>query len=176
MLSFRPHHGAVAQLVAHLVRNEGVRGSSPLSSTDITAGQGSQPIRDEGLLWHWGSFPPWYYDQRPIDKHQGRLESFIRRRIHAFQHEGTGDMTVSRWSTKERAGAMGDADVSFDTHERLALAMLAVEAGDVADVEAAMWKIIRSAPDETDVALVLSLAMGLAGDRACGAGSPGSFR
>ena len=26
--------GAVAQLVAHLVRNEGVRGSSPLSSTD----------------------------------------------------------------------------------------------------------------------------------------------
>ena len=36
VLSFRPHHGAVAQLVAHLVRNEGVRGSSPLSSTDWT--------------------------------------------------------------------------------------------------------------------------------------------
>jgi len=34
VLWFRPHHGAVAQLVAHLVRNEGVRGSSPLSSTD----------------------------------------------------------------------------------------------------------------------------------------------
>src|SRR6476661_878214 len=33
VLSLLPHHGAVAQLVAHLVRNEGVRGSSPLSST-----------------------------------------------------------------------------------------------------------------------------------------------
>jgi hypothetical protein len=43
VLSFRPHHGAVAQLVAHLVRNEGVRGSSPLSSTDITAGQRPSP-------------------------------------------------------------------------------------------------------------------------------------
>jgi hypothetical protein len=31
-------HGAVAQLVAHLHGMEGVRGSSPLSSTDITAG------------------------------------------------------------------------------------------------------------------------------------------
>jgi hypothetical protein len=29
--------GAVAQLVAHLVRNEGVRGSSPLSSTMIAS-------------------------------------------------------------------------------------------------------------------------------------------
>ena len=36
VLKFRPHHGAVAQLVAHLVRNEGVRGSSPLSSTEST--------------------------------------------------------------------------------------------------------------------------------------------
>ena len=33
VLSLLPHHGAVAQLVAHLVRIEGVRGSSPLSST-----------------------------------------------------------------------------------------------------------------------------------------------
>jgi hypothetical protein len=38
VLSFRPQHGAVAQLVAHLVRNEGVRGSSPLSSTDTEGG------------------------------------------------------------------------------------------------------------------------------------------
>ena len=33
--------GAVAQLVAHLVRNEGVRGSSPLSSTQVTAPPGA---------------------------------------------------------------------------------------------------------------------------------------
>ncbi len=33
MLRWLTHQGAVAQLVAHLVRNEGVRGSSPLSST-----------------------------------------------------------------------------------------------------------------------------------------------
>jgi hypothetical protein len=56
VLSFRPHHGAVAQLVAHLVRNEGVRGSSPLSSTDITAEpqvKGPLPSRDEGLCGVW---------------------------------------------------------------------------------------------------------------------------
>jgi hypothetical protein len=50
VLSFRPHHGAVAQLVAHLVRNEGVRGSSPLSSTDITAGQRPSPDPGRGRL------------------------------------------------------------------------------------------------------------------------------
>jgi len=33
VLKFRSHHGAVAQLVARLVRNEKVRGSNPLSST-----------------------------------------------------------------------------------------------------------------------------------------------
>ena len=33
MLKFPSHHGAVAQLVARLVRNEKVRGSNPLSST-----------------------------------------------------------------------------------------------------------------------------------------------
>jgi hypothetical protein len=33
VLQFRPHRGAVAQLVARLVRNEKVRGSNPLSST-----------------------------------------------------------------------------------------------------------------------------------------------
>src|SRR5665648_819225 len=50
VLSFRPHHGAVAQLVAHLVRNEGVRGSSPLSSTDRTAGQRPSPDPGRGPL------------------------------------------------------------------------------------------------------------------------------
>ena len=50
VLKFRPHHGAVAQLVAHLVRNEGVRGSSPLSSTDITAGQRPSPDPGRGPL------------------------------------------------------------------------------------------------------------------------------
>lgn len=85
-------------------------------------------------------------------------------------------MTASMLRTIHRAGAMS-GNVSFDTHERLALAMLAVEAGDLADVEAAMRKIITSAPDETDVAFVLSLAMALAGDQALRAGSPGrSFR
>ena len=52
VLSFRPHHGAVAQLVAHLVRNEGVRGSSPLSSTDRSAQHQVRapfPIQEEGL-------------------------------------------------------------------------------------------------------------------------------
>ena len=48
VLKFRPHHGAVAQLVAHLVRNEGVRGSSPLSST---AGQRPVPGSGKGLFW-----------------------------------------------------------------------------------------------------------------------------
>ena len=33
MLSLLPHYGAVAQLVARLVRNEKARGSNPLSST-----------------------------------------------------------------------------------------------------------------------------------------------
>lgn len=36
MVGFAP--GAVAQLVAHLVRNEGVRGSNPLSSTTYVEG------------------------------------------------------------------------------------------------------------------------------------------
>lgn len=61
---------------------------------------------------------------------------------------------------------MSGADVSFDEHERLALAMLAVGTGEVADVAAAMRKIIASAPHDTDVALLLSLAMAHAGDRA----------
>ena len=83
-------------------------------------------------------------------------------------------MTAAMTSgTVQGAGVLSDADVSFDTHQRLALAMLAVEAGEVADVKAAMRKVISSAPDETDVAFVLSLAMALAGDRALRAGSPG---
>ena len=67
----------------------------------------------------------------------------------------------------QRAGARSDADLSFDAHERLALAMLAVQTGDgLADIEAAMRKIIESAPTSTNVALVLSLALAHAGDRA----------
>ena len=64
-----------------------------------------------------------------------------------------------------RTGVVRGAAVSFDEHERLALAMLAVEAGDVADVKDAMVKIISSAPDATDVALVLLLAISHATDR-----------
>jgi hypothetical protein len=55
--------------------------------------------------------------------------------------------------------------VSFDEHEGLALAMLDVEASEVADVEDAMRRIIASAPDGTDVALLLILAIAHAGDR-----------
>jgi hypothetical protein len=58
------------------------------------------------------------------------------------------------------------ADVSFDKADRLALAMVAVEATDVAEVKDAMRKIIALATDATDVALWLSLAVAHAGDRA----------
>ena len=75
-------------------------------------------------------------------------------------------MTASISRTLQRAGGASGAVVSVDEHERLALAMLAVEAGDVADVEDAMRKIIASAPAATDVALLLSLALAHAGDRA----------
>ena len=71
-----------------------------------------------------------------------------------------------------KGGVVSGTDVSFDEHERLALAMLAVEAGDVADVEEAMRKIIASAPDATDVALLLTLAIAHAGDRALRGESP----
>src|SRR5450759_3871712 len=50
VLSFRPHHGAVAQLVAHLVRNEGVRGSSPLSSTDRIYNRRPKALSEPGLF------------------------------------------------------------------------------------------------------------------------------
>ncbi len=74
--------------------------------------------------------------------------------------------------SNQRAGAVSDADSSFDAHERLALAMLAVQGG-VADSEAAMRKIIESAPASINVALVLSLALAHAGDRAItGEGHP----
>ena len=49
VLKFRPHHGAVAQLVAHLVRNEGVRGSSPLSSTERTYNRRSKALSGTGI-------------------------------------------------------------------------------------------------------------------------------
>ena len=61
---------------------------------------------------------------------------------------------------------MSGPEVSFEEHERLALAMLAVEAGNLADVRDAMRKIVASAPGGTDVALLLSRALGHAEDRA----------
>ena len=67
---------------------------------------------------------------------------------------------------------MSGADVSFDEHERLAFAMLAVDAGDIADVKEAMMKIITSAPPATDVALVLLLAISHARERALRAEAP----
>lgn len=72
---------------------------------------------------------------------------------------------------------MSDADFSFDAHERLALAMLAVQTGDgAAEIGAAMKKIIESAPASTDVALVLSLALAHAGDRALTGDGPAVAR
>jgi thioredoxin-like negative regulator of GroEL len=76
-------------------------------------------------------------------------------------------MTTSMISrTIHRGVGASGAVVSVDEHERLALALLAVESGDIADVEDAMKKIIASAPAETDVALLLCLALAQAGDRA----------
>lgn len=76
-------------------------------------------------------------------------------------------MTVLEMSrTILSGGIVSGAEPSFDGYERLALAMLAVEGGDVADVEEAMRKIITSAPASTDVALLLSLTLAHAGDRA----------
>jgi hypothetical protein len=68
--------------------------------------------------------------------------------------------------TIQRGGGASGAVVSVGEHDRLALALLAVEAGDAADVEDAMRRIIASAPAATDVALLLSLALAHAGDRA----------
>jgi hypothetical protein len=53
--------------------------------------------------------------------------------------------------------------VSSDEYERLAVALLAVEAGDPAEVKDAMRKIIESAPEGTDVAVLLCRALGHAG-------------
>ena len=75
-------------------------------------------------------------------------------------------------------GSVGrGADLSPEGYERLALEMLDVEAGDVADVKDAMRKIIASAPDGADVAFLLSRALAHAGDRAVtsGATSPLSW-
>jgi len=79
-------------------------------------------------------------------------------------------MTASIMSrTKREEGrVVSGADVSSDEYERLALAMLAVEAGDIVDVREAMGKIIASAPDGADVALLLSRALAHAGDRRSG--------
>lgn len=76
------------------------------------------------------------------------------------------------------AGSPGSgADLSPEGYERLALEMLAVEAGDAADVKDAMRKIIASAPEGADIAFLLSRALSHAGDRALtrGAISPLSW-
>lgn len=67
--------------------------------------------------------------------------------------------------TIQRGSGAGGAVVSLEEHGRLALALLDVEAGG-ADADGAMRKIIASAPAATDVALLLSLALAHAGDRA----------
>ncbi len=59
---------------------------------------------------------------------------------------------------------MNGADVASEVYERLALDMLAGEARDFAAVKDAMRKIIASAPDEADVAFLLSRALAHAGD------------
>jgi hypothetical protein len=61
--------------------------------------------------------------------------------------------------------AMSPADRFLDAHDQLALALLATEGGAPAQVTQAMRKMIASAPQGTDVALVLSLAMERAGDQ-----------
>ena len=61
---------------------------------------------------------------------------------------------------------MSGDDLSPEQYERLALKMLAVEAGDVVDVKEAMRKIIASAPEGADIAFLLSRALAHAGDRA----------
>lgn len=60
---------------------------------------------------------------------------------------------------------VSDPAVSFDEHERLALAMLAIESTEAAEVLDAWRKIIVSAPESTDIALVLLLAIAHAGDQ-----------
>jgi len=104
-----------------------------------------------------------------------RLRRFFHRKKRTNLKQEGQAMTVAtpRMSRAfHKGGVVSGADVSFDEHERLALAMLAVEAGDVADVEEAMRKIIASAPDATDVALLLTLAIAHAGDRALRGESP----
>lgn len=61
---------------------------------------------------------------------------------------------------------MSGTDVSPTRYERLALEMLAVEAGDVADVKETMRRIIASAPQGADIAFLLSRALAHVGDRA----------
>jgi hypothetical protein len=61
---------------------------------------------------------------------------------------------------------VGGADLPSEVYERLALEMLAVQTGDVAEVKDAMRKIIESAPEGAGVAFLLSRALAHAGERA----------
>jgi hypothetical protein len=86
-------------------------------------------------------------------------------------------MTTSMMSRTIRRGRLvSGLEVSFDEHERLAFAVLAVEAGAVGDVKDAMRQVIASAPAGTDVALVLFLALSHAGDRAALRGEAAASR
>lgn len=68
---------------------------------------------------------------------------------------------------------MSGAEMAFERHQRLALALLAIDGGPVDEVKAAMSRIIANAPVGTDIAAVLSLAMEYAGDQARGVGTLG---
>ena len=61
---------------------------------------------------------------------------------------------------------MNGAEVASDEYERLAVEILAVEAGNFAEVREAMRKILMSAPDGTNVAFLLSRAIAHASDQA----------
>jgi len=67
---------------------------------------------------------------------------------------------------------MNGADVASEEYERLALEILAVEAGDFGEVKDAIREIIASAPDEADVAFLLSRALAHAGDQALRSEAP----
>jgi hypothetical protein len=60
----------------------------------------------------------------------------------------------------------------LERHQRLAMALLAIEGGGAAEVAQAMRKIIASAPVGTDVALVLSLALAHAADQVLRTAAP----
>ena len=83
-----------------------------------------------------------------------------------------GDMASQMMPRNAQGSVKIGAPVSPREYERLALEMLAVEAGDVAEVKEAMRKIIASAPEGADTACLLSRALAHAGDRALSGSAP----